>query len=59
MATKDNRGTPRPQGRMSADPRIEELVALVREGKLSEDRLTEYIERRQLSLFTKEGNDGK
>lgn len=44
---------------MRGDPRIEELVALVRKGKLSEERLTEYIERRQLSLFTKEGTHGK
>lgn len=59
MATEDNRGTHRPQGGMRGDPRIEELVALVRKGKLSEERLTEYIERRQLSLFTKEGTHGK
>jgi hypothetical protein len=48
---------------ISDEPEIATLAALVREGKLSSERLTAEIERRQLSLFTmntggEHGTDG-
>lgn len=45
-------GARHPARRIADEPEIAALVALVREGRLSGDRLAAEIERRQLPLFT-------
>lgn len=45
-------GAGHPARRIGDEPEIAALVALVRDGRLSGERLAAEIERRQLSLFT-------
>lgn len=56
MGGKDGARHPAPRC-IADEPEIAALIALVREGKISQERLEQHLQQRQLQLFTKKGGD--